>query len=184
MVMTHYMELLASNAPWNLILFMVIPMGVGELLVATEFFNLFYGGANSSWKSWNRNLGIFLGVYYLLAVAYIVAQVIPSIDEWRTWIDFTAVYAYVLAVIPIFMVTLMEFNVFGKEKTDREKTKLHATLLVVYLIIGHLAMIFGMTSPALAGYMPANRQMQMTESHDMGGHSMDGRMDSHQMQMK
>ena len=32
--MTHYMELLSLNQPYNLILFMVIPVGLTELLVA------------------------------------------------------------------------------------------------------------------------------------------------------
>ena len=41
MVMTNYMELLAVNQPWNLILFMVIPVGLAEALVATEFFMVF-----------------------------------------------------------------------------------------------------------------------------------------------
>ena len=35
MNMTHYMELLAVNQPWNLILYMVIPVALAEALVAT-----------------------------------------------------------------------------------------------------------------------------------------------------
>ncbi|OPX91516.1 MAG: hypothetical protein A4E54_00224 [Pelotomaculum sp. PtaB.Bin117] len=36
--MTHYMELLATNQPWNLIFYMAIPVILAETLVATEFF--------------------------------------------------------------------------------------------------------------------------------------------------
>ena len=35
MNMTHYMELLATNQPWNLIMYMVIPVALAEALVAT-----------------------------------------------------------------------------------------------------------------------------------------------------
>ena len=38
MSMTNYMELLMTNQPWNLIMFMVIPVGLAECLVATEFY--------------------------------------------------------------------------------------------------------------------------------------------------
>ncbi len=32
MNMTHYMELLAVNQPWNLIIFMAVPIGFGRNL--------------------------------------------------------------------------------------------------------------------------------------------------------
>ena len=41
MNMTHYMELLAANQPWNLIIYMLIPVALAEALVATEFFVVF-----------------------------------------------------------------------------------------------------------------------------------------------
>ena len=40
MNMTHYMELLASNQPWNLIIFMAIPVVLAETLAITEFYIL------------------------------------------------------------------------------------------------------------------------------------------------
>ena len=41
MNMTHYMELLAVNQPWNLILFMAIPIILAETLAITELYLLF-----------------------------------------------------------------------------------------------------------------------------------------------
>ena len=41
MSMTAYMALLAANQPWNLILFMVIPVACAATLVASEFFVLY-----------------------------------------------------------------------------------------------------------------------------------------------
>lgn len=43
MQMTHYMELLASNQPWNLILFMAIPVILAETVAITELVILFRG---------------------------------------------------------------------------------------------------------------------------------------------
>lgn len=40
MNMTHYMELLAVNQPWNLILFMAIPVILAETLAITELYLL------------------------------------------------------------------------------------------------------------------------------------------------
>ena len=43
MSMTHYMELLATNQPWNLILFMAIPVILAETVAITELFLLLSG---------------------------------------------------------------------------------------------------------------------------------------------
>ncbi len=40
MAMTHYMELLASNQPWNLILLMAIPVILAEFIAVSEFYIL------------------------------------------------------------------------------------------------------------------------------------------------
>ena len=63
MIMTNYMDLLAANSPWNLILFMVIPVVAAEALVAAEFYALFLGeGKNAGWRKFEKRLGIFAGV--------------------------------------------------------------------------------------------------------------------------
>lgn len=41
MNMTHYMQLLADNQPWNLMLFMAIPIVLAETLAITELYILF-----------------------------------------------------------------------------------------------------------------------------------------------
>ena len=41
MNMTHYMELLALNQPWNLLIFMAGPIVLAETLAITEFYLLF-----------------------------------------------------------------------------------------------------------------------------------------------
>ena len=70
MSMTAYMALLAANQPWNLILFMVIPVACAETLVASEFFVLYgkatHGDAAQSTfaEKLTKYLGFFLAIYY------------------------------------------------------------------------------------------------------------------------
>lgn len=47
--MTHYMELLATNQPWNLISFMAIPVILAETTAVTELFLLFGRNTTPSW---------------------------------------------------------------------------------------------------------------------------------------
>ena len=76
MVMTHYMELLSLDQPYNLILYMVIPMGLAELLVAMEFFTMYHmdSGKNAGFKAVSKFVGIVLGVYFTALVIYFLAK--------------------------------------------------------------------------------------------------------------
>ena len=68
MSMTAYMALLAANQPWNLILFMVIPVACAETLVASEFFVL-YGKAthgDAAQSTFAEKLTKYLGFFNLL----------------------------------------------------------------------------------------------------------------------
>lgn len=166
MIMTNYMALIAANQPWNLIMFMAIPMGTAELLVMTEFFTLYYGaGKNLAWRAWNRWLGMLLGIYYLGIIIYLLTTIVPTL-EWKGIIDVIAVWGYILGVIPMFGITLTEWNIIGKGLNERKKSKLHAILLVIFLILGHIAMIFGMLNPELGGYTPPAQQHMQT-NHSM-----------------
>lgn len=152
MVMTHYMELLAVNQPWNLIMYMVIPVGLAEALVATEFFTVFLRGSNAGgWRTLNRWIGIILGFYFLGVFLQLMTGVIPNI-EWRGTADMIAVGAYLTGVIPLFSISLLELDVIGKHKSADEKMKLHFILLTVFLVVSHVAMIFGMVDPTIMGW--------------------------------
>lgn len=58
MQMTPYMDLLATNQPWNLIFFMAIPVILAESLTATEFLVLFSKNTMTNYglltKLWER----------------------------------------------------------------------------------------------------------------------------------
>ena len=154
MTMTHYMELLAVNQPWNLIIYMVIPVVLAEALVATEFFTVFLRGSNAGgWRTWNKWIGIVLGFYFLGVFLNLMITVVPNI-QWRGISDILAVGAYLSGVIPLFGIALMELDIIGKGKSDDEKMKLHFILLAAFLVVSHVAMVFGMVDPTIMGWNP------------------------------
>lgn len=164
MTMTNYMELLAVNSPWNLILFMVIPVVAAESLVAAEFYALFYGEEkNAGWRKLEKVIGIFAGVYFTGVVLYMLTAVIPTI-EWRGILDQIAVISYLLGIIPLGGIALMEIGVLWKNASPEERSKIHFELLIGFLIISHVAMVFGMVDPTLSGWQPAPVEMHMNHS--------------------
>jgi hypothetical protein len=149
--MTHYMELLATNQPWNLIIYMVIPVVLAEALVATEFFTVFLREKAGIWKKYNKWLGISLGFYFLGIFLDLMITTVPTI-AWRGPADVLAVGFYLSGVLPLFSITLLELRVIGKDKSDDDKMKLHFILLTVFLIVAHIAMVFGMVDPTIMGW--------------------------------
>ena len=167
MVMTNYMDLLAANQPWNLILFMVIPVVLAESLVATEFYTPYNGGRAAGWQAWNHRLGIAAGAYFALAVLYLLVNVIPGI-HWKGWADQLAIAAYLLGIFPLGAIALMELGITGKHLTDQQRTLRHFGLLIGFLVVSHVAMVFGMVDPTITGWQPMPAQMhQMDGMHHM-----------------
>ena len=160
--MTHYMELLSLNQPYNLILFMVIPVGLTELLVAMEFLTMYHmdSGKNTGFKAVGKFAGIVLGVYFTALVIYFMAKIYPSI-KWRGYADVIAVYSYLISVIPLLGIALLELNLIYKNASEKAKLKLHFFLLIFALIVAHVAMIFGMVDPTITGYKAENGEMGM-----------------------
>ena len=160
--MTHYMELLSLNQPYNLILFMVIPVGLTELLVAMEFLTMYHmdSGKNTGYKAVGKFAGIVLGVYFTALVIYFMAKIYPSI-KWRGYADVIAVYSYLISVIPLLGIALLELNLIYKNASEKAKLKLHFFLLIFALIVAHVAMIFGMVDPTITGYKAENGAMDM-----------------------
>lgn len=164
--MTHYMELLSLDQPYNLILYMVIPMGLAELLVAMEFLTMYHmdSGKNAGFKAISKFVGIVLGVYFTALVIYFLAKIYPSI-KWRGYADIIAIYSYLIGVIPLLSIALLELNLIYKNASQKAKLKLHFCLLIFFLIVGHIAMIFGMVDPTITGYK-ANEGVMNMPMHD------------------
>ena len=176
MVMTHYMELLSLHEPWFLILFMLVPMVLAETILASGDFSLLYKDSRSEkWDSLSHVCGLILGVFFIVATVYIVTSYVPTI-QWRGPIDYISIWAYVLGVIPAVLILLQELGIIFKSSDSTAKIKKHIVLMILFVLFTHLAMVFGMADPQLAGYVPPkqnNMQMQMNGNMPMDHSQMD-----------
>lgn len=151
--MTHYMELLASNQPWNLIIFMAIPVILAETLAITEFFILFKRPSNGGIRAASRVAGVIAGPYFLAVFVYLFFNaVIPLTlnNDWRGPFDVIAVTFYLSSVVLYVGITLLELNILGKNFSSERKMKLHVIFISIFLVVAHIAMIFGMLDPSLS----------------------------------
>ncbi|ATW28048.1 permease [Candidatus Formimonas warabiya] len=152
MTMTHYMELLATNQPWNLLIFMAVPVILAETIAVTELFILFGRNLSGGLRKLNKFAGIIAGFYFLGIFVYLfINAVIPLTvsGQWRGIADVIAVGFYLSGVIPLLGMSLLEIGLLGRHKTEEGKLKLHATFVAIFLVVAHVAMIFGMLSPSV-----------------------------------
>jgi hypothetical protein len=165
------MGLLAENQPWNLILFMAIPVILAETIAIAELYLLFTRNFSGTVKKVSRYAGMFVGVYMLGVLGYLTwTAAIPLTlsGEWRGIADVLAVGCYLLAALPLIGIGAMEFGIIGKGKSDQENLKLHATFVAVFLVLAHIAMIFGMIDPTILGWSPdAGLDMMAGMDHSM-----------------
>lgn len=156
MSMTHYMSLLSENQPWNLIIFMAIPVILAETITVTEFYLLFTRRTTGGLRSLNRLCSILAGLYFTGIFLYLFPTAFVPLTahgEWHTWVDVVAVGFYLLGVVFLLPLSLLELGAFGRGKTEEEKMKLHFLLVSGFLIVAHVAMIFGMINPDIVGDM-------------------------------
>lgn len=152
MEMTHYMELIASNQPWNLLIFMAIPVILAETVAITELYILFTRDSKGSIRKINKIAGIIAGFYFLIIFLHLLSKAVIPITvagEWRTIIDVIAVGFYLLGVIPLLGIALLEIGAIWKSKSLEWKLGAHAVFVALFLLVAHVAMIFGMLNPAL-----------------------------------
>ncbi|MDR2905154.1 MAG: cytochrome oxidase biogenesis protein Surf12C [Helicobacteraceae bacterium] len=148
--MTHYMELLMINQPWNLLIFMAGVIVLAESLAITELILLYGGGKpNPLAARINKIAGALGGVYFLGIIIYLIPKVIGF--EWRGIIDIVAVICYLLSGIPLILVALQDFKVLHKNASDRLRLGWRVAFVAVFLVVSHLAMIAGMADPSILG---------------------------------
>ena len=156
MSMTHYMGLLADNQPWNLILFMAIPVIFAEAITISEFFILFNKSFKGSLRTFNRICSILAGLYFTgIFINLLITAFIPiTVDgEWHTWVDVVAVGFYLSGVFFLLPLALLDLGIIGRKRTEEGKQKLHFILVSGFLVVAHVAMIFGMINPEIVGAM-------------------------------
>jgi hypothetical protein len=157
MNMTHYMELLAHNQPWNLLMFMAVPVILAETLAITELFILL----DRSQRGWvhrlNHAAGLTVGLYFIGIIAYLMGTAVWPITQagqWRTAIDVVAVGCYLISGLPLIWIALQELGWVNARAHAQDKRRVHAMCVALFLVFGHIAMIAGMMDPSLLGYSP------------------------------
>lgn len=170
MNMTHYMELLATNQPWNLLIFMAVPIILAETLAITELYLLFTRKFTGWVHSLNRATGITVGLYFIGVIIYLMNTAVLPITkagEWRTIIDIVAVGSYLIGGLPLIYIALQELGWVNASASQNDKLKAHAICVALFLVFGHIAMISGMLDPSLLGYVDADPHMMHSEHSDM-----------------
>lgn len=150
--MTHYMELLSTAQPWHLLIFMAVPVICAETLAITEMIILFTRNMTGTAKKVSKATGIFAGIYFLGIFIYLfINAVVPLTVSggWRGPADVIAVGFYLLGVVPFMGMFLLETGLIGKRRDETGKLKLHAVFVGIFLVVAHVAMIFGMINPDL-----------------------------------
>ena len=192
MNMTHYMELLATNQPWNLIVFMAIPVVLAETVAITELYILYTRKLHGWVRNLNRVAGIVVGLYFIGIIAYLLVNAVMPITragEWRTIIDVIAVSTYLIGGVPMVLIALQDLGLIHKGASEEKKLGYHAIYVAVFLVFAHLAMIAGMMDPALLGYQSATMHEMPAQQHMMpDGQMMKGGLSTmpanpHQMPM-
>ena len=164
MSMTHYMELLAVNQPWNLILFMAIPVILAETVAISELWLLYTRHYNGAVRVLNRWAGIIGGVYFVGVFFYLVLTAVVPLTMaggWRGPADIIAVLAYLAGVLPLLVIALIDLGVIAKGLDDHRRMGLHAAAVGVFLVVAHVAMVFGMMDPVLLGGSGASMEHAM-----------------------
>lgn len=157
------MQLLTENQPWNLIIFMAIPVILAETLAITELAILFNRKARRWIKNLNLYAGLLAGIYFLGIFFYLMkSAVIPLTitGGWRGPADIIAVGFYLAGVIPLFGISLLELRLLYPLKSSEDRLRVHVILVGTFLILAHVAMIFGMLNPELLGWV--NPEPHMT----------------------
>jgi hypothetical protein len=150
--MTHYMELLSTSQPWHLLIFMAIPVICAETLAITEFIILFTRDLTGKAKLVSKITGIFAGLYFTGIFIYLfISAVIPLTvtGGWRGPFDVIAVGFYLSGVIPFVGLFLIDTGIIGRKRDKVGRMKLHAIFVSIFLVVAHIAMIFGMLNPNL-----------------------------------
>lgn len=163
-MMTHYMGLLAANQPWNLLVFMVVPVVLAETLAICELVILYHQGAGPrSVHRASRWAGLVAGPWFLGITTYLLANAVVPLTTGAGWhgpADLVAVGAYLLGVVPLMGIAMIEFGILGRTG-GRARMRLHATFVGIFLVVAHVAMIFGMLDPTLAGWSPTGMDPNM-----------------------
>jgi hypothetical protein len=172
MNMTHYMELLATNQPWNLLIFMAVPIVLAETVAITELAVLYNRATTGAVRALNRTAGIAAGVWFAGIFAWLVINAAIPLTlnhAWRGPIDVAAVGFYLFGIVPLGGIALLDLGLLAHGAGAASRMKLHAAFVGLFLVTAHVAMIAGMLDPALATPATAPALPAVASGHTHAG---------------
>ena len=92
------------------------------------------------------------GIYFTGVFGYLLfTAAIPLTmgGGWRGAADVIAVTAYLSGIVPLLGMALLDLGLIARGQSTEAKLKLHASLVALFLVVAHVAMIFGMLDPSL-----------------------------------
>ena len=84
MNMTHYMELLADRQPWNLLLFMAVPVILAETVAITELFILWRRATTGTLARINRAASLAGGFYFVGVFVHLMSAAVWQSAQRRS----------------------------------------------------------------------------------------------------
>ena len=131
---------------------MAIPVILAETVAITELFILFSRQYQGPVRNINRIASILGGFYFAGVFVYLtITAAIPLTTQggWRGPADVIAVLAYLSGVVPLLGLALLDLGIIGRKRDNEGKLKQHAIFVAIFLVVAHIAMIFGMLDPAI-----------------------------------
>lgn len=80
-------------------------------------------------------------------------------EQWRGLADVLAVGFYLAGVVPLLGLALMDIGLIGRRWNEDAKLKVHALFVAGFLVVAHIAMVFGMLDPTVLGWVPVDAPM-------------------------
>lgn len=63
------------------------------------------------------------------------------------------------------LLALLNLKLLFKRSEPKKRHIVRISLLAAFLVLSHIAMIFGMVDPTIAGYQPEKQAVKMNHSH-------------------
>jgi hypothetical protein len=105
-------------------------------------------------RSLNRAASILVGLYFTCVFVYLLFTAVVPITQggqWRGPADVIAVLSYLAGIVPLLGIALIDMRLIARDRNEHSRMGLHAALVGLFLIVGHIAMIFGMLDPTILG---------------------------------
>lgn len=151
--MSHYFELLTANQPWNLLLYMIVPLGLTVCVAVSELFVLYRKETHGLFKYFNMITGYlaafyFSWVFFTLFFADWLPRTMVQPSGWNGILDFLSFSLYLGCFVPLWGMALTDLPWVDIRKRPERRLLIHAGFLALLIIFYAVSLIMGFLNPA------------------------------------